>query len=234
MDGNSVLPQQPGRSSKHTRSNIGSNEMRFWVIILGIIFVLFSLLCFLFVKAGFIQFPILSRFYTEPKPTRIIETPKKTLTDFKNLLETRLLLAQLSAQNSDTLRIAVTETELSSVLQDSIYQAISDQGSTVIERIQVVILNDQMELVAFIRRNGIRVHLLIRFRPIVDRSLLTFEPTYFQLGDVPLPVSIAQKFIALIFSRDFGTWDIHSELFRVDEVELHEGTIVIVLRRTSR
>jgi uncharacterized protein YpmS len=153
--------------------------------------------------------------------------------EFRDLLGKRLFLAQLAAPQSETLRISVSESELTSALRDSISNALVGKDVSV-DHVQMVLLDDGIELLALVRRSGVRAHILIRFKPnIVSRSIV-FEPTYFQLGDFSLPVSFAEQFGALLFSRDLGTWDVSSPQFQLEQMKLRQQSLEIVVRKMAR
>ncbi len=233
METSTPTQQVPVQQPQHIRPKLGKNVLSFWAVIFGIVFVVLCAFGFLIAKTGLAQVPVFSRFYRGPQPTRVVEAPKTTVADFRDLLGKRLFLAQLSSPQADTVSVSVSETELTSVLQDAITQAVAGQEARV-EHVQLVVLDDQIELVALIRRSGVRADVLVRFKPKIEGSAVVFEPSFFQLGDFSLPVSFAEQFAALLFSRDLGKWEVSSPQFKVDRVVLHLQSIEIVVRRTAR
>lgn len=225
----SPMPQ----NQLHIRPKIGRNVMSFWAIILTIVFVILIGFAFLLAKSGLVTIPVFSRWYHGPVPTREIQTPSRTVEEFKQLLGTRFVTEQLRG-GTGPIVIRVSEMELTSVLQNSIREGLAAGEDVRIRRTQVVILQDSVELLVELTRAGIRTDLLIRLVPSIQGSRLHFEPVYFSLGDIPLPVSFAERFASLVFSRDLGEWDVQSSQLQVQKVGIVDGAIEIVIMRPKQ
>jgi uncharacterized protein YpmS len=229
------IPSQPtpAQMPQHIRPKIGRNVLSFWAIVLGTCLLVLSVLATLIAKAGFVGIPLFSRLYTGPQPTRVVEAPKSTVAEFREILGKRLFLAQLAEPQSETLRVSVSESELTSALRDSISLALAGKDVSV-ERVQIVLLDNEVELLTLVRRAGIRANILIRFKPKIESRSVVFEPTFFQLGDFSLPISFAEQFAALLFSRDLGTWDVSSPQLQLEQMTVRQQTLEIVVRRIAR
>lgn len=234
MENLSSIPQANTPLAPHVRPKIGRNAIGFYSVIIGSILLVLVAFLFLFTKFGLVRPPLLSRFYHGPQVTRQVDAPMQDLSAFTQLLGKRFIEQELrGGGQGETVTLRVTESELSSVLPKALEENIQDKDMHLVHS-QVVLLPQEVELLAQFERHGIYLDMLVRFIPRMQQGRVHFEPTFFQLGDIPLPVPVATQLMALLFGRDLGEWDVRSAELAPQDIRLSDGAMEIVLKRLAR
>ncbi len=202
---------------------IGKNVLEFWAILLLIVLILGSGVAFGVAKSGLVRVPFFSRFYHGPQITRQVRVAPVTGAAFMEMLRSRFLTAAVTG-GSLPARVRITEQELTAVLDDAIGKATQSDTWTA-SGTQLVIRPTGLEFYGQFVGKQASVNILIRLVPKIEGPILHFVPVFVQLGDYPIPPSVADKLAALIYKRDFGQWNVAYGEMQVTEVVLTEGVL---------
>lgn len=186
-----------------------------------------SILALLTAKTGVVKLPLFSRFYTGPIPTRLVNAKSITVNQFRVLLSYQLFNQGLTKKNPPY-TIKLTEKDVSGALETAIDTALRDQKWKQIFT-QLVIRPTDFEMLSQYEYGWVRLDVLIRFKPVMESGGVRFEPVYAQVGDYPIPPSVAYTVLGYLFSRDLGTWSIKFGDMVLTSVRLYDGYLEAVV-----
>lgn len=201
---------------------IGKNILVVAGTVVGVLVLLSMLLAFAVAKTGIVSVPLFSRWYVGPMPTRVVSGIKTTPDGFLRTLESRMRTEAM--KGAPPYELSVSEQELTGALQSAVTTALRTQGWDRAD-VQIVLRPTDMEVLGRFQRGSLAPQLLARFVPRIADGGLRFEPIFVQLGDYPLPPSLANTVLTTIFSRDFGTWTMSFGDVKLSNIRLSDGSV---------
>ncbi len=203
------------------KPKLGKNIISCVVLIFTTILIISLGLLFAVAKTGLVKIPLLSRFYTGPIPSRLVQAEPMTTEEFKVLLGGRFFSEALEKQTPPYV-VSFSERELTGVIMTAIDLALRDAAWKQIYT-QIAIRPTDFEFLSKFERNSIKLDLLARLKPILKEGKIMFEPVLIQIGDYKLPASFAYRVVSNIFSRDFGAWELKFGEVQLLTLRLFEG-----------
>lgn len=203
-------------------SAIGKNVLIVFGTVFAVIALLVILVLFAIAKSGIVSIPLLSRLYVGPMPTHVVTADPISTDQFLALLELRVRAE--AAKQRPPYEITITEQELTGALQSAIGTTLRGQGWERADA-QIVLRPMDMEVLGRFKRGSVTPQILARFVPRIADGGVRFDPVYVQLGDYPLPPSIANNVLSMIFSRDFGTWTMSFGALKLEDVRISDGSV---------
>ncbi len=232
-----VLPTVTPASS--IKPKLGKNALTVFLSLGAIAMLVVILALLLVAKSGIIVIPFFSRFYHAPRPVRTLMVQPLTADEFQQLM-TSQLLSQVKAGKRPPYTIKLTEAELTGTVQNTVRLTLRDQAWKPIQ-VQMAVQPSGLEFFGrFVRpwitstRLGdsafgrfilqpLHVDLLIRFTATMRDSSVRFDPSYIQIGDYPVPLSLAYQTASLIFKRDLGTFSLAFGDIQLKRFQLFKG-----------
>lgn len=184
-------------------------------------------------KTGVVHVPFFSSFYHGPAPTRLVAAQPISMDAFRVLLGSRFFNQALAAKSTSTtalpkeFRVRVTEKELTGVVMNAIDTALRS-GSWHQSYAQIVIRPTDVELYGQFISGSQRIDLLARFIPHAGTDGIRFDPSFVQIGDIPLSPSLAYRAASTVFSRDLGTWSGSFGTAHIRDVQLTDGVMELI------
>ncbi len=201
---------------------IGKNILIVAGTVVATIVVLAMVLAFAVAKTGMVSVPFFSRWYVEPKPTRVVIGTPTTPDLFLKTLESRMRVE--AAKGVPPYELTVSEQELTGALQSAVNGALRTQDWERAD-VQIALRPTDMEVLGSFQRGALTPQILARFVPRISNGGVQFEPASVQLGEYPLPSFLGNAVLSLIFSRDFGTWTMSFGNVKLTDIHLSDGSV---------
>lgn len=215
-----ISAQVPGS----VKPKLGTNALVVFFSLAGISILALAFALLLIAKSGVISIPFFSRVYRAPQPTRLISAAPLTKEEFTRLITTRLL-EQTRIGHQPPYIVKLTEEELTGAIQTAVTTALRDQ-SWKPEYTQMVVLPSGLQFFGrFVHQGtgGIRVDILIAFTAVMENGGVRFDPVSVQIGDYPIPLSLAQRVASFVFARDLGTFFLTFGDISLQRIRLLDG-----------
>ncbi len=233
MNGSNAAPGKPvGQSpvdqgSTPVKPKVGKNAVSVGLVFVLVIVFLAALLLFAFVKTGFYEVPVLSRFYHGPRVSREVPAAKVTGDELRERAGERLV--ESIAAGESPFRLYLTESEVTGAISDSASTAVRG-GEWEVENSQVAIHPSGVEFTARLLRDGMRLDFQGLFVPYIRDGGVRFRTASIRIGDYPIHPALGTRLAGSVFSRDFGTWVIQLDEIDFTDIELREGSITVFAR----
>ncbi|MFH1078073.1 MAG: hypothetical protein V1745_02185 [Patescibacteria group bacterium] len=218
---------QPQPAVKPAKPIVGKNMFSVLSVIAGFVLAVLMLIAFLVAKTGIIEIPIFSWFYEGPEPVRYVESTPITADAFRVLVSSRLIAKAAKRETLPPYTIRVTEQEMTGGLNSVIYRALRDQEWKT-SMVQLAATPGFLEFLGKFQHGPLHVDTRVRFRPVVEKGGIRFEPIDIRVGDYPIHPSIVRTVAGIIFSRDLGTWILTFGDGALEQAKLEEGAVDIV------
>lgn len=184
-------------------------------------------------RSGLAQVPLLSDWLYEPSvPVRVVRPLVGS--------DSTAVFGQVAAGATyepavDELRVGMDEQQVTTVIREAMNDA-SAEGKLPfpVKDAQIAVTAEGMELFARIPRERRDATVLLRFTAAVERGKIRLDPTQLRLGALELPKSFASVVLGPAGStvsegiskglRGLGT---------ITRVDLEDGTLTVVIRRTQ-
>jgi len=154
-------------------------------------------------KSGILPVPVLSNIFYRPIEPSAKVSPLVG-TDPSTIFNTVIARADYDPVIS-SLKLYVTEQELTTVLDSSLSQVDEEDMFLPIDSVQSLFGPDKIELFALTKRDdGVKVPILVELKPVVQQGQLKLEASNMTIGSLKLPDFLAQTFVNATF-RDLSS-----------------------------
>lgn len=178
-----------------------------------ILLVLCVFILALVAKTGIFNIPFFSYlFYQKPAPTRTVTV--------SSLLEKDELITQVSNQE---ITFEINENQLTSLLNAPVKKS----QDIVIDELQAAIFSNQIEIFAHLK-TPVDTYLTLEVLPQVTASLLNLEIIGIKVGNLPLPVGLANYMIDKLLAPQMEQFNqAVKEIGTIKSLELQDTKLII-------
>lgn len=191
-----------------------------------IVLIFVSLVLYAVAETGVVRVPLFSRFYHGPSPTRLVAAQPMTTDAFRVLLGARFFNQALK-HPQPPYTVDVSEKELTGVIMNAVDVALRDL-SWKQDYTQLVVRPTDVEFLSQFSRGPLHLDMLVRFHPVIQDGGVRFDPFFVQIGDYPLPATVAYRIAGYLFSRDLGTFILSFGEAKLRDLTLKDGSIQII------
>ncbi len=212
---------------------IGKNTIGCALALILTILLLCSGVLLFVAKTGVVHVPLFSAAYHGPTPTRLISAQPITMDAFRVMLGSRFFNQVIPSRAVSKgsvpkeFRVRVTEKELTGVVMNAI-DATLRSGGWRQSYAQIVVRPTDVELFGQFQSSWQHIDLLARFVPTTTADGIRFDPSFVQIGDIPLSPSFAYRMASSVFSRDVGTWSGSFGAAKIRNIQLSDGVIELI------
>lgn len=170
-------------------------------------------------KTGLVNIPFFSDvFYRLPRPQRQI-----TIANQADFLQKNLNLTLNPSQS--TAKLELTEEQLTLLVR----QLLSNKNDPYFaSNAQAVIANGQIEFFGLLLR-PVSANITIKFKPYLADNKLNFELTSLKIGDLTMPVPLADWLAVKFFSNPLSQLSQKLAEFKVQQLEVLEGKLILTI-----
>lgn len=208
----------PAEEPVKTKRTLGCFSI--FAIITLILILLFAIAV---AKTGVIKIPILSWFYSGPKPVRAIGAKAIDTEAFRSLVISRVFKQALVQK--PPYKITLNESELTGAIKSAIETMLKEQGLTS-SNSQLAITPEGFEYYGSISKDERKVDLLLRLTPTIENGGLRLDPSYLRVGDYPIKPEYIISLAEMLFGQKVGkNFVFSSDDIRLEAIGLRTGLL---------
>lgn len=210
------------------KPKIGKNVLGCVLYTLLVIVVFAGIVIIAVAMSGIIAVPIVSqKFYAPPAPTRAVQAGEENPQVLLDAIGRAI--ASSSTTNVRTPHLVeYKEAELTAAARGALADA-AKRGDVIIDRTQVVVRPDAIEITGRFRVKGIMLDAQFNVVPSVADGVIKLAIVKARLGDIPISPAIAKIILDTALGRDSSTWDLVIAEHEVQSIRLEDGAVELTL-----
>jgi len=212
--------------NKTMKPKIGRNVLGCVLYALLVISAFAAIVMVAVAKSGIVAVPYLTRFYTGPKPTRVVEAGVEKPEEFLEAVRSAFTESGATIQSPHSM--VYTEAEITAAVRGALVEA-ERRGEADTSQTQVVIRKDALELTGKFLVKGIMINAQIDIVPTVENKALKLTIVKAKFGDFPVAPAIAKMALDTAIGRDSSTWNLLIADHELESVHLEEGTLELMV-----
>jgi len=221
---NNQHTQQEGQPIK---PKVGKNAITVFVIFFVSTLVVAFGIALAVAKTGIFQIPYISKLYHSPQVVHVV-SPANVDAEKLRVLVGERLLTSIEAGDRPT-HFVLSDAELTGALQSSV-QLVLRQAGWDVSVLQVAVRPEGLEFTSRLQRGEVHFDFQGLFVPIVDNGGVRFRVDSIHFGDYPIHPIIGSRIAGAVFARDFGTWVFRLGTISFTDVQLHDGTVDVLIQ----